>query len=273
MFLLQMWIAIPDFSSPEIWISLLTLTFLEVVLGIDNIIFISIVANKLPEGEQARARNLGLMLALIFRVALLLGITWIISLTNPLFTIPSFFNGMEPLSISVKDLILLLGGLFLIAKSTSEIHHKLEGAGHETKEVKVKATLSAILVQIVLVDMVFSFDSILTAIGLVKEVFIMIVAVVISILIMMAYAGPVSRFINKHPTLQMLALSFLILIGFMLVVEGFHQHVSKGYIYFAIAFSLVVEVLNMRLRKKQVPVQLHGLQEEPIQNTDNPNDR
>lgn len=252
----------PDFSSPEIWISLLTLTFLEVVLGIDNIIFISIVANKLPEAEQARARNLGLLLALVFRILLLLGITWIISLTNPLFSIPAFFDGMEPIDISVKDLILLLGGLFLIAKSTSEIHHKLEGHGEKEKEVKVKATLSAILVQIVLVDLVFSFDSILTAIGLVKEVVIMIIAVVISILIMMAYAGPVSRFINKHPTLQMLALSFLILIGVMLVMEGFHQHVSKGYIYFAIAFSLIVEVLNMRIRKRQSPIQLHGVQEE-----------
>lgn len=259
---LMMWMSMPDFSSPEIWISLLTLTFLEVVLGIDNIIFISIVANKLPEGEQARARNLGLSLALIFRILLLLGITWIISLTNPLFSIPAFFNGMEPIDISVKDLILLLGGLFLIAKSTSEIHHKLEGHSDQEKKVSVKATMGAILVQIVLVDLVFSFDSILTAIGLVKEVVIMIIAVVISILIMMAYAGPVSRFINKHPTLQMLALSFLILIGVMLVMEGFHQHVSKGYIYFAIAFSLIVETLNMRLRKRQSPVQLHGIQEE-----------
>lgn len=259
---LLMWMSIPDFSSPEIWISLLTLTFLEVVLGIDNIIFISIVANKLPEGEQARARNMGLGLALIFRIALLLGITWIISLTNPLFSIPAFFDGMDPIDISVKDLILLLGGLFLIAKSTSEIHHKLEGEKEQEKSFSVKATLGAILVQIVLVDLVFSFDSILTAIGLVKEVLIMIIAVVISILIMMAYAGPVSRFINKHPTLQMLALSFLILIGVMLVMEGFHQHVSKGYIYFAIAFSLIVEILNMRLRRHQSPVQLHGIQEE-----------
>ncbi len=255
----------PDFSSPEIWISLLTLTFLEVVLGIDNIIFISIVANKLPASEQARARNLGLGLALIFRILLLLGITWIISLTNPLFSIPAFFNGMESIDISVKDLILLLGGLFLIAKSTSEIHHKLEGKSEKESKLAVKVTLSAILVQIVLVDLVFSFDSILTAIGLVKDVAIMIIAVVISILIMMAYAGPVSRFINKHPTLQMLALSFLILIGVMLVMEGFHQHVSKGYIYFAIAFSLLVEILNMRIRKRQSPVQLHGIQEEAAQ--------
>ncbi len=262
---LMMWLSLPDFSSPEIWISLLTLTFLEVVLGIDNIIFISIVANKLPETEQARARNLGLGLALIFRILLLLGITWIISLTNPLFSIPAFFDSMEPIDISVKDLILLLGGLFLIAKSTSEIHHKLEGESEKEMKIGVKATLGAILVQIVLVDLVFSFDSILTAIGLVKDVVIMIIAVIISILIMMAYAGPVSRFINKHPTLQMLALSFLILIGVMLVMEGFHQHVSKGYIYFAIAFSLIVEVLNMRIRKRQAPVQLHGVQEEAAQ--------
>ena len=253
----------PDFTSPEIWISLLTLTFLEIVLGIDNIIFITIVANKLPEEKQARARNLGLTLALVFRVLLLLGITWIISLTNPLFTVPTFDGG--ELAISVKDLILILGGVFLIGKSTTEIHHKLEGSGQDkSKTSAVKATLSAVLFQIVLVDMVFSFDSILTAVGLVKDVAIMIIAVVISILIMMAYAGPVSRFVNKHPTLQMLALSFLILIGVMLVVEGLHQHVSKGYIYFAIAFSLVVELMNMRLRRKQDPVQLHGIQEEVI---------
>lgn len=253
-------LAMPDFSNPAIWVSLLTLVFLEVVLGIDNIIFISIVANKLPIEQQPKARNIGLLLAMIFRVMLLLGITWIISLTQPLFSIPTFDGTDDMLDISVKDLILIGGGLFLLGKSTTEIHHKLEGASTQSHMPgKATATLSAILVQIVLVDLVFSFDSILTAIGLVKEVMIMIIAVVISIIIMMAYAGPVSRFINKHPTLQMLALSFLILIGVMLIVEGLHQHVNKGYIYFAIAFSLVVEVLNMRLRKKQDPVQLHGM--------------
>lgn len=254
-------LAIPDFSNPAIWVSLLTLVFLEVVLGIDNIIFISIVANKLPVEQQARARNIGLMLAMVFRVLLLLGITWIISLTQPLFSLPTFDGSGAMLDISVKDLILMAGGLFLLGKSTTEIHHKLEGAGAPggAASHKVGATMGAILVQIVLVDLVFSFDSILTAIGLVKEVMIMIIAVVISIIIMMVYAGPVSRFINKHPTLQMLALSFLILIGVMLVAEGLHQHVNKGYIYFGIAFSLIVEILNMRLRKNQDPVQLRGM--------------
>ncbi len=254
-------LAIPDFSDPAIWVSLLTLVFLEVVLGIDNIIFISIIANKLPVEQQAKARNIGLLLAMVFRVLLLLGITWIISLTQPLFSVPTFDGSGQMLDISIKDLILIAGGLFLLAKSTTEIHHKLEGATlpEGASSQKVATALSGILVQIVLIDLVFSFDSILTAIGLVKEVLIMIIAVVVSIIIMMAYAGPVSRFINKHPTLQMLALSFLILIGVMLIIEGLHQHVNKGYIYFAIAFSLIVEVLNMRLRKKQDPVQLRGM--------------
>lgn len=250
-------LALQDFTHPAIWISLLTLTFLEVVLGIDNIIFISIVASRLPPERQPRARNIGLLLAMVFRILLLLGITWIISLTNPLFTLPDIDMDGERIAISIKDLILIAGGAFLIAKSTTEIHHKLEGARHrETPASTATVTMGAVLVQILLVDMVFSFDSILTAIGLVKEVGIMIIAVVISMVIMMAYAGPVSRFINRHPTLQMLALSFLILIGVMLVVEGFHTHVNKGYIYFAIAFSLIVELLNMRLRRGQNPVAL-----------------
>ena len=251
--------------SGEGLIALLTLTFLEIVLGVDNIIFISIVSNKLPEHQQAKARNIGLALAMIFRVALLLGITWIIGFTEPLFTV---FNH----EVSGRDLILAAGGLFLLAKSTSEIHHKIEGDEHTETESGKKATLASILVQIVLLDMVFSFDSILTAVGLTDKVIIMIIAVVISIGIMMLFAGAISRFINQHPTLQILALSFLILIGFMLIVEALHYEVPKGYIYFAVGFSLLVEVLNMRFRKGQSePVQLRGqrrvnrkAQQEPV---------
>ena len=237
--------------SGEGLIALLTLTFLEIVLGVDNIIFISIVSNKLPQHQQAKARNIGLALAMIFRVALLLGITWIIGFTEPLFTV---FNH----EVSGRDLILAAGGLFLLAKSTSEIHHKIEGEDHTEADSGKKVTLAATLVQIVLLDMVFSFDSILTAIGLTQEVIIMIIAVVISIGIMMLFAGAISRFINNHPTLQILALSFLILIGFMLIVEALHYEVPKGYIYFAVGFSLLVEVLNMRFRKSRNPVKLRG---------------
>ncbi len=258
---------IPDFSDPQIWLSLVTLTFLEIVLGVDNIIFISIVAGKLPRHQQQRARTLGLSLALFFRVALLLGITWIITLTEPLFTLGFLEVEGKPMDISIKDLILIAGGIFLLFKSTTEIHHKLEGEDEDLK-VSQKNAIAAVIVQIVLVDMVFSFDSILTAIGLSNEIFIMIVAVVLSIFVMMRYAGQISHFINTHPTMQMLALSFLILIGVMLVAEGFHQHVSKGYIYFAIAFSLGVELLNMRLRrrdqKKKQAVQLRGLHDDAV---------
>ncbi len=251
--------------SGEGLIALLTLTFLEIVLGVDNIIFISIVSNKLPQHQQAKARNIGLALAMIFRVALLLGITWIIGFTEPLFTV---FNH----EVSGRDLILAAGGLFLLAKSTSEIHHKIEGEDHSEDDNGKKATLASTLVQIVLLDMVFSFDSILTAIGLTEEVIIMIIAVIISIGVMMLFAGAISRFINDHPTLQILALSFLILIGFMLIVEALHYEVPKGYIYFAVGFSLLVEVLNMRFRKSRTkPVQLRGqrnvnnkAQQEPV---------
>ena len=241
------------FSQAETWIALLTLTFLEIVLGIDNIIFISIVSNKLPASQQKRARNLGLLFALIFRIALLFGITYIIGFSEPLFEVFDF-------EISGRDLILVAGGLFLLAKSTSEIHHKLEGDTGE-QDVKAKATMSAVIFQIILLDAVFSIDSILTAVGLTEHIIIMIIAVVISIGVMMLFAGPISRFINKHPTLQMLALSFLILIGFMLIVEGLHVHVPKGYIYFAVFFSMIVEILNMRLRKKSSPVRLKTNQE------------
>lgn len=251
---------IPDFSDPSIWLSLLTLTFLEIVLGIDNIIFISIISDKLDPSKQRKARNIGLALAMIFRIALLLTITWIMKLKDPIVTIPFITDKTTggDLQLSWKDLILLAGGLFLVVKSTLEIHHKLQKptTTEDSTAKKIYATLSSVIVQIVLIDAVFSFDSILTAIGLVDEVFIMIVAVVISIVIMMVFAGAVSRFINKNPTLQMLALAFLIVIGVMLVAEGFHQEISKSYIYSMIAFSLLVEILNMRMRKSNNPVEL-----------------
>ena len=236
------------FLSSEAWIALLTLTFLEVVLGVDNIIFISIISGRLPQNQQKKARNLGLMLALVMRIALLLGITLIIESTNPLFTL----MGKD---FSIKDLILLVGGLFLIGKSTTEIHHTLEGDEHEAKEHK-QVSFGGIILQIVALDLVFSFDSILTAVGLTKYVIIMIIAVVIAMIIMMTFAGRISAFINKHPSLQMLAMSFLILIGFMLGLEAFHIEIPKGYIYFAVFFSLSVEVLNMRRRKNAMAVKL-----------------
>lgn len=236
------------FLTVEAWIALLTLTLLEVVLGIDNIIFISIVSNKLPEKQQKKARLIGLSLALIFRILLLIGITWIIGFTKPLFTIFSF-------DVSGRDIILALGGLFLIAKSTNEIHTKLEGEAH-VESTKEAVSLSGVILQIILLDIIFSFDSILTAIGLTQQIIIMVIAVTIAMIIMMSAAGKISDFIQKHPTLEMLALSFLILIGFMLMVEALHYHVPKGYIYFAVFFSLVVELLNMKLRKRIRPVKL-----------------
>lgn len=229
------------FFHVDTWIALLTLTFLEIVLGIDNIIFISIVAGKLPEEQQKKARLLGLSLALIVRIFLLLGITWLIGLTEPVISISEF-------ELSWRDIILFVGGLFLIAKSTSEIHHKIEGE-REEKEVKTRAFSSAII-QIVALDIIFSFDSILTAVGLTNELLLMIIAVIASIIVMMIFSGNISEFINRHPTLQVLALSFLILIGFMLSIEALHYHVPKGYIYFAVFFSLIVEMINIRVRKK-----------------------
>lgn len=247
----------PDFSEPSVWISLLTLTFLEIVLGVDNIIFISIISDKLDPSQQKKARTIGLILAMFFRVGLLLTITWIMRLQNPLFTIPLVKSAGVPIDISWKDLILMAGGVFLIFKSTLEIHSKLEKPVEDPTSIKPKhASISSVILQIILIDAVFSFDSILTAIGLVEEVSIMIIAVIISILIMMAFAGAISNFINKHPTLQMLALSFLIAIGIMLVAEGFHQKIDKSYIYTMIAFSLVVELLNMRLRKRHESIKL-----------------
>lgn len=252
-----------NLTDPGVITALLTLTVLEIILGVDNIIFISIVSNKLPAEQQPRARLIGLLLAMGFRIILLLTITWIIKLTTPLFSIPFIRSAEEPngVGISWKDIILLAGGVFLVFKSTLEIHHKLEKIKPETAKTKpASAVFSSVILQIVLVDAVFSFDSILTAIGLVDQVWVMITAVVISMTIMILFAGSISRFINKHPTLQILALAFLIMIGVMLVAEGFHQHFNKSYIYSAIAFSLVVELINMRLRKNRETVDLNNEQ-------------
>ena len=237
------------FLQPESWVALLTLTFLEVVLGIDNIIFISIVSNKLPEKDQPKARNIGLMMALAFRIGLLLTITWIIGFTKPLFTVWNYeFSG--------RDLILLAGGLFLIFKSTMEIGHKMEGEAQKQSDSKANSIFS-VITQIIILDIIFSFDSILTAVGLTDQLILMIIAVVISILIMMTFAKSIADFISKHPSLEILALSFLILIGFMLSIESVGYHVPKGYIYFAVFFSLVVELLNMKIRKRRgEPVKL-----------------
>lgn len=231
------------FLSFETWVAIATLTFLEIVLGIDNIIFISIVTNKLPENQQGKTRTMGLAAALIFRILLLITINWIIGFSKPLFTIFSF-------KISVRDLILAMGGIFLLSKSTSEIHHKIEGTKeYEKKSLNKEIGIVGIIAQIVMLDMIFSFDSILTAVGMTKHLPIMIISVVIAIGIMMLASGTLSRFINNHPTIQMLALSFLILIGFMLILEAIGIYVPKAYIYFAVFFSLFVEILNMKLRK------------------------
>lgn len=237
------------FLQSETWIALLTLTFLEIVLGVDNIIFISIVSNKLPANLQNRSRNIGLALALIMRIGLLLGLSYVLGFTKPLFTLFEF-------AVSGRDLILAAGGVFLIFKSTVEIGHKMEGQTPDS-ETSIKESFAAVIVQIVLLDMIFSVDSILTAIGLVEEVIIMIIAVVIAMIIMMIFAGKIADVINKYPSLQILALSFLILIGFMLILEGLHNHIPKGYIYFAVFFSLGVELVNIRIRRKRNPVELN----------------
>ncbi len=251
------------FANPDTWISLLTLTFMEVILGIDNIVFISIIVARLPKDQQSKGRNIGLLLALVFRVILLLFISFIVQAKEPLFTIDlPFMEG--DLGVSWRDIILFVGGLFLLAKSTTEIHNKLEGEEETHDTGKAKATLSKILVQIILIDIVFSFDSILTAVGLVDHVSIMIIAVVISMGIMLAFAKVVSDFVNNRPTVKMLALSFLLLIGVMLVAEAFHEEITKGYNYFAMFFSLMVEMLNSKLRKKVTPVHLR--QSELIEN-------
>ena len=229
--------------NPEVWVAFLTLLALEIVLGVDNIVFISILVGKLPEERQALARRLGLGMALVMRILLLLSLSWVIGLTAPLFTV----LGQE---ISGRDLILILGGLFLLSKSTFEIHENLEGEeGHSS--ARVKATFASVLLQIVLIDMVFSLDSVITAVGMVNEVSVMIAAVTIAILVMLVAAEAVSNLVNRHPTLKMLALSFLLLIGFTLLLEGFGQHVPKGYIYFAMGFAVFVELLNMRARRRR----------------------
>jgi predicted tellurium resistance membrane protein TerC len=237
-------------TQPESWIAFLTLTALELVLGIDNIVFISILAGKLPKGQQNRARTIGLALAMFTRVGLLFSLSWIIRLTAPLFVVLHQ-------EISGRDLILLLGGLFLLAKSTHEIHQKLEGEeGHAS--ARVHPSFGSVIVQILLLDIVFSLDSVITAVGMVDHIQIMIAAVIVAVIFMMFFAAPISAFVERHPTIKMLALSFLLLIGVTLIAEGFDQHISKGYIYFAMAFSVFVEMLNLRLRGgKGEPVQLH----------------
>ena len=230
-------------SQSETWISLLTLTMMEIVLGIDNVIFISIVTSRLPEEQQARARFIGLVLALVIRVLLLFAISWIIGLVYPVITL----WGNE---ISWRDIILLAGGLFLITKSTTEIHHKIEGEKESSIKKKSPGFWNTVS-QVLLLDVVFSFDSIITAVGLADHVEIMIAAVIISMIIMIMAAGTISDFINRHPTMKMLALSFLLMIGLLLVAEAFDVHVPKGYVYFAMTFSIIVEALNMRVRKHQ----------------------
>jgi len=236
--------------DPQVWIAFVTLTALELVLGIDNIVFISILAGKLPVEQQKKARFVGLGLAMLMRVVLLFSLSWIIRLTAPLFTV----LGQD---VSGRDLILILGGLFLLGKSTYEIHDKLEGdEGHSS--ARIPPSFAGVIVQIILLDAVFSLDSVITAVGMVEEIWIMIAAVVVAIAFMMVFAGAISSFVERHPTVKMLALSFLLLIGMTLIAEGLDRHIPKGYIYFAMAFSGFVEMLNLRLRKpKTAPVKLH----------------
>lgn len=261
------------FLQPSAWMALLTLAFLEIVLGIDNIVFLSIISSKLPAQEQPRARTVGLLLAMVFRIALLFCISLLMQLTKPILTFnTSWLDG----SITGQSIIILVGGLFLLYKSVTEIHHKLEGVNESVKVKSTKGKFWSVIIQIVALDIVFSFDSVLTAVGMVSfnefgyvgAMTIMVTAIITAVLIMLLFSGPVSKFVNEHPTIQMLGLSFLILIGVMLLVEAAHlSHLSifdsvvgeipKGYIYFAIAFSLLVEVLNMKLRKKSAPVKLH----------------
>ena len=237
-------------TNPELWIAFLTLCALEIVLGIDNVIFISILAGKLPAHQQDKARVLGLGLAMFMRILLLLSISWIAGLTHPWITV--FGHGF-----SGRDLILVVGGLFLVAKSTHEIHGKLEGENGDGPRASAES-FASVLVQIMLLDIVFSLDSVITAVGMVNNIPVMIGAVVIAVIFMMFFSGPISRFVDKHPTVKMLALSFLLLIGVTLIADGCGQHISKGYIYFAMGFSVFVEMLNLKLRKKPAaPVQLH----------------
>ncbi len=254
-------------ATPEAWISLLTLTVLEIVLGIDNIVFISILSGKLPEAQQKKARQLGLALAMITRVLLLLSLSWVMSLTSPLFNMGDWIGitsqeWLDKLAISGRDLILLIGGLFLIYKSTHEIHNKLEGDEESGGKVKVHS-FAGTIVQILILDIVFSLDSVITAVGMADHIEIMIAAVVIAVIVMMISAGAISSFVNKHPTVKMLALSFLLLIGVSLLAEGLDQHIPKGYVYFAMAFSVLVEMLNLKMKKNnKKPVKLRNVPEE-----------
>jgi predicted tellurium resistance membrane protein TerC len=243
-------------SSAEGWVALGTLTILEIVLGIDNIVFISILAGKLRAEERERARIVGLSLAMLIRIALLLSITWVMGLTAPLFEVPTQ-------EISGRDLILIVGGLFLIAKSTHEIHEKLEG-GETHASGRVAPSFTSVIIQILLLDIVFSLDSVITAVGMAKDVAVMILAVVIAVGVMLVSSSAISAFVERHPTVKMLALSFLLLIGMSLIGEGFEQHIPKGYIYFAMGFSIFVEMINLRVRAKgAAPVQLHSAYEMP----------
>ena len=237
-------------TQPEIYVSLLTLTAMEIVLGIDNVVFISILAGKLPPEQQPTVRRLGLALALVLRLALLFAISWVMSLTAPLFSVlDKAFSG--------RDLILLGGGLFLVGKATHEIHDKLEVAHEERSRSSGASAFWFILAQILVLDVVFSLDSVITAVGMAQHVPVMVVAMIISVVVMLAFAGRIGDFVNRHPSMKILALSFLMLIGVMLIADGMGQHIGKGYIYFAMAFSLGVELINMRLRKKVAPVVLH----------------
>lgn len=243
-------------TNPEAWISLLTLTLLEIVLGIDNIVFISILSGKLPPEKQKSARRWGLGLAMITRVLLLLSISWIMTLVAPLFNVAEWIGigdgeWHEKLAISGRDIILIVGGLFLIYKSTTEIHEKLEGNEEAEMKARRSTTFGRVIVEILLLDIVFSLDSVITAVGMADHIEIMIAAVIIAVIIMLISAESISKFVNTHPTVKMLALSFLLLIGVALIAEGFEQHIPKGYIYFAMAFSVFVEMLNLRAAKKQ----------------------
>jgi predicted tellurium resistance membrane protein TerC len=246
-------------ADPNAWIALATLTALEIVLGIDNIIFISILVGRLPEAQRNRARTVGLALAMGTRILLLLSLTWMMSLTRPLFDLPALSGvDFEGRDISGRDLVLILGGLFLLWKSVHEIHTSLEGEedGHEGAPARTRATFTSVITQIAIIDIVFSLDSVITAVGLADQIEVMVIAIVIAVGVMMFAAKPIGEFVDRHPTIKMLALSFLILVGFALVAEGFEFHIPKGYIYFAMAFSVAVESLNLRARAKRAPVKL-----------------
>jgi predicted tellurium resistance membrane protein TerC len=236
-------------TDPQAWLAFFTLTALELVLGIDNVIFISILVDKLPPERREFTRRLGLFLAMFMRIALLFALSWLIGLTAPLFTVLAQ-------EISGRDLILIAGGLFLLYKSTGEIHQLMEGEAGE-RSARVPATLAGVLTQIALIDLVFSLDSIITAVGMVDEIAVMVAAVIVSVALMMVFAGPLGRFVSARPTIKMLALAFLFMIGLVLIADGFDHHVPKGYVYVAMAFSVLVEMLNMRMRKRRVPVELH----------------